>query len=150
MVDEQEQISSTTEQGDVEYVVIQKKRKLWNRIGCWVMVVFWFLVLLIPLGLFILAIEGDITIKRGGVPDSHEHPLLQLSLIMESDARGLRVTNTSLHHPSDNDLCVQTNVRFVLWEGEGDSASYCDCYTRPDEDADWVFESYSDSACDVD
>lgn len=149
-MDEQTQKPSTREQGDVEYVVVQKKRKIWNRVGCWAIVLTWFLVLLIPLVFFILAIEGDITIKRSGVPDSYEHPLLQLSLIMESDARGLRVTNTSLHHPSDNNLCVQTNVRFLLWEGDGDSASFCDCYTRSDEDADWVFETYSDSACDVD
>ena len=74
--------------------------------------------------------------------------MFQLSLISEVEARGLRVTTTLVSSPDDLSLCVQTNVRFVLWEGDGEPASFCDCYTREDNNSDWQFESYIDTACE--
>ena len=110
---------------------------------------FWFLVLLLPMVLFILAINGDITIARSGdIPDKNEHPLFQASLVMEIDFRGLRLTNTSLARENEVNLCIQTNVRFVLWEGEGEDAVFCDCYDRDSSESVWELSSTAMTTCD--
>lgn len=134
----------------IDYVVKQtaQERSLLRRIGCGVLVVLWFAVLLLPIVMFFLAVQGDITIPRfDDVPDPQEHPLLQVRLVMEADYRGFGVTSTSVTE-SDNELCVQTNVRFLLWQGEGDPASFCDCYVRESDENEWVFASTAQGACD--
>ena len=133
---------------EIEYIVVNKKRNPLRKIIRIVVIVIWFLILLLPLAFFVLASQGDITISRSGIPDSHEHPLLQFSLISETDSRGLRITTTSISKPDDLNLCIQTNVRFALWEGQGESARFCDCYTRQDTESEWQFESYIDTACE--
>jgi len=137
---------------DIEYVVVEKQRRRpLRRIGCGLLVVVWFFVLLLPLGLFILAVNEEITISRGGgIPDAHEHPRLQVSLVMEVDYRGLRITDTILREDTDTRLCIQTNIRFLLWEGEGDPATFCDCYTRDTAVADWQLEATFADVCPVD
>ena len=143
---------STEAYPDIEYVVVEKQRRRpLRRIGCGVLIIVWFLILLLPLGLFILAINEEITISRGGdIPDAHEYPRLQLSLVMEVDYRGLRITDTSLHEDSNTRLCIQTNVRFLLWQGEGDPAKFCDCYTRDIAVDDWQLEATFADVCSVD
>lgn len=143
-------MSDEQQHPEIEYVVVEKqqRRRPMRRVGCVLLVVVWFIVLMLPTVLFVLAVEGDITIARGDdIPDSHEHPLLQASLVMEADFRGLRITNTSLHNETDENLCIQTNVRFVLWQGEGDPATFCDCYTRDDPESAWLLDSTEMSPC---
>jgi hypothetical protein len=136
---------------EIEYVVVEKKRRpLYQRIGCLLMIPIWLLFAITPLVMIILAVEGDITIEHGGdVPNKFQHPLFQLKLVMEEDFRGLNITNSSLYREGENDFCIQNNVRFILWEGEGDPASYCQCYERDDPDADWLSISSEEGSCDA-
>lgn len=135
---------------EIEYVVVEgKKRSPLRRVGCGIMLVFWFTVLLLPLVLFALAVNGDITISRSGdIPDSHEHPLFQASLVMEADFRGLRLTNTSLARDDDNNLCIQTNVRFLMWQGDGEASVFCDCYQRDNSNFEWELSSTTLATCE--
>lgn len=134
---------------EIEYIIVKKPVSRVRRLGCIIVLVLWFLFLMLPLGLFILAAEGDFTIGRGNdIPDASEYPRFQLKLIMEPDYRGISLINTSLHRDGDRNLCIQTNVRYVLWEGDGDPAVYCNCYTRASLDDDWVFVSTTIAACD--
>lgn len=134
---------------EIEYIIVKKPVSRFRRVGCIIALVLWFSFLLLPLGLFILAVEGDITIARGDdIPEPSEHPRFQLKLIMEPDYRGISLVNTSLHRDGDQALCIQTNVRYVLWEGDGDPAVYCDCYVRARIDDDWTFVSTAVAACD--
>ncbi len=128
---------------DIEYVVIEKeKRSIFRRVGCGILVVLWFMILLLPIALFLLAVNGDITIpRRGDIPDSHEHPLIQASLVMEADFRGLRITNTSLNRIEEDNLCIQTNINFVMWQGDGEPAVFCDCYVRQSSEDEWQLAS---------
>lgn len=145
---------TTTAEGgqypQIDYVVKEtsRRRSPLRRLGCGVLVVFWFVLLLLPLAMFVLAVQGDITVPRfDAVPDPQEHPLLQVRLVMEVDYRGLGITSTSVH-TGENELCIQTQVRFLLWEGEGDPATFCDCYTRDSSEVDWVFASTVEGECD--
>lgn len=132
----------------IEYVIRERKRR-WSplqRVGCVLGLLLWLLVMTVPFLLFVLAIQGQITIAHpGDVPDGHEHPLLQVKLIMEPDYRGLNITNSSVQRDGEN-LCVQTDVRFILWQGEGEPASFCDCYTQVNDE--WSLETTTIGTCE--
>lgn len=135
----------------IEYVVQEqpKKRSLARRIGCGFLLVIWLFILLLPLGFFILAVDGEITLShRGDVPEKHAHPRLQVRLITEIDYRGLQITNTSVNRADDLNLCIQTDVRYLLWQGEGEPATYCDCYLRSDQEEDWQFDTTNPGQCE--
>lgn len=122
------------------------KRSLLNRIGCWILVVFWFILILTPACLLVLAIQGEIALWHGsGFPESASHPLLQAKLLMDADTRGLNITSSSLVDVAGDQTCVQTHVRYLLWQGRGQNVSYCDCYTR--ENTDWTFVASSPGVC---
>lgn len=133
----------------IEYVVIEKPRRKWYKSpGCLFGLVVWFILMLLPLFFFILAVEGDITLHhRGDIPDKHEHPLFQISLIMTVDYRGFGITNSTLHHSGEDDICIETNVRYILWQGNGDPATFCDCYTRAENDT-WSLTGTTLTGCE--
>lgn len=127
---------------------ISPVRRILGRLGCFVGVSLWVIVLLIPGFLFLLAIEGEIAVWHGaGFPEPEAHPLLQVKLLMEIDTRGLNITASHISHETSTAACVQTNVNYVLWQGEGEPASYCDCYTRPDASASWALSETYPGAC---
>lgn len=152
MTDQQDNPSNTSDYQEIEYVVKEasrKKRTPLQRIGCVGLILLWLFVMMIPVFFFIMATEGDITIAHSNdVPDRHQHPRLQISLVSELDFRGFSITNSSLDRIDNVNLCIQTNVRYLLWQGEGDPASFCDCYTRPDADTAWQFEATTLGRCD--
>lgn len=136
---------------EIEYVVgeVPRKRSLISRIGCGALLVVWFAILLLPLFFFVLAIQGDITIRHtGDVPDKLQHPRLQISLIMDADSRGLQFTRSAVNRYDETNLCMDTRVNYTLWEGQGAPARYCDCYTRDAPDADWSFAETSQGGCE--
>ena len=130
-------------------VAIQRSR-LPRRLGCWLLVAVWFAILMTPCGLFYLAAQGEIRLEHGQIPDPHTHPRLLMSLISESDDRGLRIErSTILAEVSDTALCVETAVTFLLWESSGgnQNVAFCDCYQRQDADAAWNLVSTYGGAC---
>lgn len=135
---------------DEEITVVKEKMTtkgcLW-RMGC---VVIWLPLILLPVLLFSLAFNGDVSLWHGaGFPESSQHPFLQARLLMEIDTRGVNITRSYIASSSPDDLsaCVETEVRFLLWQGKGEPADYCDCYARETTDAAWTFQSQSASTC---
>ena len=118
-------------------------------LGCTVLLPIWFLLLLAPCALFYLAANGEIRLWHGNIPQSHAHPLLLVSLISEMDNRGLRIETS---HPvtsvsSELSVCVQTDVRFLLWQTKfsNQDVTYCDCYSHGDSDLVWQLDgTYGD------
>jgi hypothetical protein len=132
----------------VEYIFIERKRNLLRRLGCTIMLILWFTFLLLPLFLFVLAVQQEITIAHAGdIPESYQHPLFQVQLVMEEDYRGLRIVNTTLHNSTETNICIQTNVRYVLWEGQGDPATICRCYERDNAKANWMLLEQTLETC---
>lgn len=132
----------------VEYIFVERKRNPLRRLGCMILLILWFMFLLLPLFLFIMAVQREITIAHAGdIPESYQHPLFQVQLVMEEDYRGLRIVNATLHNGTDTNICVQTNVRYVLWEGEGEPATFCRCYERDKLESEWALLSQNLEAC---
>lgn len=146
-------LNATVEEQITE-IPLQPKRSLLSRLGCGFLLVIWFVVLLTPCALLYLASNGEIRIWHTDIPDPYEHPRLSIELVTEVDSRGLRVLNSSVVDAiSDDDaLCVQTNVRFLLWQTDEDNqdVSFCDCYVRANADADWTLNQTLIDSCPTD
>ena len=132
----------------IKYVVTVQRRNIWQRLGCVLGIIGWLAFISIPFFFIVLAVRGQITIPRGGdIPNRDTYPHLQVRLVMEMDFRGLNITSTMVDRQDSNAVCVQSNVRFILWEGEGESATYCECYARPQAGASWDLTSAVEGAC---
>ncbi|MCY3574792.1 MAG: hypothetical protein OXG92_07335 [Chloroflexi bacterium] len=118
-----------------------------QRLGCLLLLIAWFALLLLPCGLFYLAANGEIRLQHRDIPQPHAHPLLLISLVSEERERGLRI-ETSAVVASQPALCVETAVRFVLWQSSGgdQNARYCDCYARG-ADESWLLHDTSAGTC---
>lgn len=117
------------------------------RLGC---LLVWLPLMLLPLCLFVMAVQGEVALWHGqSFPESAEHPYLQAKLQMDIDTRGLNVTRSyiSNSNSADTAVCVQTNVRFVLWQGSGEPVDYCDCYIRDSAEQPWSFDTRSPGLC---
>jgi hypothetical protein len=152
---EQPQIPTETAEAEPEIVYVGRRSAYARRAGCGAAVLVWILIMLIPVGLFILATQGEIRISHGNrVPDPASHPLLELRLLSEIRNQGLVITTSSVAQQStaagESLACVLTHVRYLLWEGEGENASYCDCYARPEgstSNNDWSYTSTTQNTC---
>ncbi len=148
MTDNQTPPPTATAYPPIEYVIAERKRNPLRRAGCIFALAIWFTVLLLPLCLFILAAQQEITISHfGDVPDKFQHPLFQVQLVMERNYRGLRLVNTTTASQSDDNICVQTNVRYILWEGTGEPATFCRCYERDATESTWTLLEQTLEAC---
>ncbi len=115
-----------------------------RRLGCGVALVLWFGVLLLPCFCFVLAAQGEITVSLSDVPGN----TFRIWLVNEANERGIGISKPILRTTGDaNSVCVQTDVSFILWQGEGTPNHYCDCYTRPHEGTDWTSTSTTQGSC---
>lgn len=121
-----------------------------RRIGCWLIVACWFLLLLTPCALFYLAANGEIRFHQPDAPQPHAHPRLLITLINDPDNRGLQFLRSyRVGGASDNDVCMQTAVNYLLWAGAGGNQDviYCECYARADNVSSWSLLATHISAC---
>ena len=122
-----------------------------RRVGCGLLVPLWFMLLMMPCALIYLAVNGEIRVWHDSVPEPHSQPRLLISLISEMESRGLRFQSSTLFDPDAGNLstCVETNVRFVLWESQGGNqdVTYCECYARLDEASAWASDRTYGSSC---
>lgn len=124
-----------------------RRRSPLRRLGCGILLVLWFLVLLTPCGLFMLASRGELTLDLGSAPGQSA----RIWLVMEPDERGIGLSLPTVHSGADADsMCVQTDVRYFLWQGEAEPLSYCDCYRRDDARADWIYLETLQGMCSPD
>ncbi|HRL13767.1 MAG TPA: hypothetical protein PKX07_17940 [Aggregatilineales bacterium] len=118
-----------------------------RRLGCGIALVIWFVILLFPGFLLLLAIQQEVVVWHGrGFPEAESHPLVQVKLIMDARTRGVSITSSHISIEDSQNACVQTNVNYLLWQGTGEAASYCDCYARAGESGWTLTETYS-GAC---
>lgn len=114
-----------------------------RRLGCGVLLVLWFIVLLAPCGLLMMAVNGEIALSQGELPGQQ----FRMWLIMEADERGVGISSTSTQVTDETHICVQTDGRFVLWQGSADPIHYCECFTRSTAQDEWSFSQMNEGAC---
>ena len=124
-------------------VSIPRRRNPLRRTGCIIALIVWFLILLLPCFLIVLAVQQEIVISTGSAPGQQT----RLWLISEADERGLALSTTSTRQNNENAVCVETDVHFMLWAGKADPTSYCDCYQRANASVPWSSVSTVSGAC---
>ena len=136
---------------EAEPIVQPRRHSIPRRLGCGLVLTLWFILLLTPCGLFYLAANGEFRFEHGEIPQSHAHPRLLVSLISEREDRGVRIETSAIVNQQGDDFstCVETEVRFLLWEysGGNQDVRYCDCYERAETNADWEFKATYNDAC---
>jgi len=121
-----------------------------QKAGCSIVLVFWFALLLLPCAMFWLAFGNHITIFHANVPEPEDNPLLEIQLIMEIENRGLQITRTNIHENSTTELCVQSNVSYLLWQSDSNdpNVTFCECYERENSEMDWEFVGTEPGLCE--
>lgn len=122
-----------------------RRRRPLRRLGCTLLLLIWFVVLLLPCGLFLLAVRGELSLTVGDLPDQE----LRLWLVMEIDQRGIGTSIPAVYPSGDsNAVCMETVVRYFFWHGEGEAPIvYCECFDRPDAEANWSYFSTQEGNC---
>jgi len=123
---------------------LQKRRGPLRRLGCAVALILWFMVLLTPCFLIVMATQGEIVVRLGDVPGQS----FRIWLVNESRQRGLGISRPSIiANENEYQRCLQTNVSFILWAGTAEGSTYCECYTQPDNTGEWELTSNQQGAC---
>jgi hypothetical protein len=119
-----------------------RNRARW--LGCLLLFPIWLVVMLIPCFFVTLAFQEQITILQGDAPAQ----MIRIWLINEADHRGLGISYTSAYPTQQEDsLCIQTDVRFILWAGQSEPTSYCECYTRSEGNDSLELMSTNEGVC---
>ncbi len=120
----------------------QRRRPILRRTGCALGVLVWAVLMMIPLLLFALAVRGEISVATGGAPEQR----LRVWLIMDAAQRGVGIS-TAAAYETGGGVCVQTDVRFLLWQGRPEAQQrYCECYERGAA-GEWRATSVVSGAC---
>ncbi len=80
----------------------------------------WLLVMAFPLFAVLLAARGEVQFGR---QPQQQH--VRVFLIQERNLEGIGVEWVRPLRQQAN--CSQTHLRYIMWEGEGQNASYCQC-----------------------
>lgn len=143
-IDERSEIEGTDESLAADEQVAAPRPGPLRRLGCGVLLVFWFLILLLPCFLIVLATQGEIRVSLGDLPGQDA----RVWLVMEIDQRGIATSLPSVRSASgEADVCLQTAVNYLLWVGDGaeESVHYCQCFAGADDN--WTLVSSSEGDC---
>jgi hypothetical protein len=57
---------------------------------------------------------------------------MRFFLLQEPDERGFGIENGRIVSGGEEEgqYCIVTSLTYLLWEGEGEDVSYCNCYER--------------------
>jgi hypothetical protein len=137
-----EQSSSTPT--EVRYVPAPpKKKSRWSRAGCAVFLLLWCVILLIP-GFFIyMSVNQEIAIQWSDVPEHR----FRIWLVSEIRQRGFGISTASIAQQDATSACVQTDLRYLLWQGQGEPSVYCECYARVGTEATWSYVNTTPEPC---
>jgi hypothetical protein len=108
-----------------------------------VLVIVWFIILLIPAFFILMFINGEFSIALGDAPEQK----LRVWLVSEIRERGFGIATGSVASRDEMNVCVQTDVRYVLWQGSQESTVYCECFARGDGSAEWEYILGSEGTC---
>lgn len=116
-----------------------------RRLGCGTVLILWFLLLLTPCFLLTLAVQQEIVITTGSLPGQQ----FRVYLISEAMQRGVVVSNSTIvGRQSENNACLETHVRYLLWTGSEESSTYCECFSRTGGENEWASDMATTGICE--
>jgi hypothetical protein len=106
---------------------------------------FWIVLFITPCVCFVpLFVNSEVTLSYGGRPGQE----VRLFRVSEDEARGFGLSwgNIDIEN-DDNSYCVQTEVRYLIWEGEATNVGFCQCYIQVTDD-EWNIAASFEDSCD--
>jgi hypothetical protein len=104
--------------------------------------VIWAVLILSPCASILIATQRDITIPLGELPGQ----ALRVWLIEEPTQRGIGISTPRLiGEVASGTACVEVSSRFILWMGQGEPTTICECYARQGES--WEYLSGTAGIC---
>ena len=110
---------------------VRGDQKPMTRRGCLLGVMAWLLIMALPLCALVFAMRGEMGWQRGPFVEDRIWLVNLEGAPGQETASGLAYSATRLSaQPSarPTDICVKTSVYFLLWRGQSESLSYCECY----------------------
>ncbi len=122
---------------------LPSRRSRLGRWGCRFAVVLWFIILLTPCFCLAFASQGEFSLRLGDLPGQS----LRVWLLSESRQRGFGISRPSVVAGSvAGQMCLQTDVSFLLWEGKEDATTYCECFAQS-ANSTWDVLSNNQGSC---
>jgi hypothetical protein len=78
----------------------------------------WLLIMCLPITMVALARNGSMQVGK----EDRTH--LRLFMVQEDRDNGVGMAFTR----ATGDSCQRTSLVYLMWEGEGENSSYCQCY----------------------
>ena len=107
------------------------------------LVVVWFIILLIPAFFILMVINGEFSLTLGDAPEQK----LRIWLVSEIRERGFGISTGSVTSRDEQNVCVQTDLRYLLWQGSQEPSVYCECFERLDAAAEWSYTIGWQASC---
>src|SRR5215204_715121 len=130
-----------TDLSETSDVVVEPapRKSILRRPGCLIGLAIWAVLICSPCIILYFVTTGEITVTLGDAPGQQ----LRVWLINEPRERGLGISSPMVFGGSSDAtvMCVQTDVRYLLWMGSADPNIYCDCYQRPERDGEWNYST---------
>lgn len=105
----------------------------------------WVVILSIPFFFVVLGMRGEMSIPLAGdFPENR----LRIWMVMEPYERGIGYSLPRVAERSDVELHVETQVSYLMWEGEGENAVYCQQYTQDSDSATWIMADTAEGRCE--
>ena len=119
-----------------------KIRKVLRRIGCGILIVAWFIILLVPCFAVVLATQREIVLTHSDIPDGQ----FRVWLIQDAKQRGIAISNSRRVDGPNGAICTVTDGKFLMWQGQADDPPhYCSCYSRQNDT--WSSVAEGEAAC---
>ena len=115
-----------------------------RRCSCVGGLLFWVVLFITPCICFVpLFVNGEVSLAYGGRPGQE----IRLFRVSENTARGLGFSWGSIDFENDDgSYCVQTEVRYLLWEGDAENVGFCQCYVGLGDDQ-WDLAASYENDC---
>lgn len=115
-----------------------------RRITCCGFIALSVFLFLFPCFILTIIVEGEVVYSTGDRAGEE----VRFFQVMEDDTRGFGMSWGSVEQElEDGNYCIKTEVRYLVWEGDGDSLSYCECYTEVG-DGEWDVFEFRGSNCE--
>jgi len=100
--------------------------KFARRLGCGILLVIWFTLMLTPCLVITLVMQREIVISYSDLPED----AFRIWLLMEAKERGIAIFNSRRVNAANDAVCVVVDGRFFMWQGSATPPHYCSCYTK--------------------
>ena len=104
-----------------------------SRTGCLIGVLVWLCVMAVPFLALALAMRGELAWRRGEFVEDRVWLVNAETGFGAPGASGIGYSAARVvsdQTAADGPVCVRTRVYFLLWKGESEGVSFCDCYAK--------------------